>query len=130
MSWFKKFMLGRYGVDQLTLVLMGINVVLSILFRFVNNKIFGIFNIIISIIIFYRIFSKNVAKRYEENMKFLNGWNTIRNKIKNKIQRIKDLKYYKYYKCSNCKQTLRVPRGKGKISIICPKCKTVMIKKS
>ncbi len=52
-----------------------------------------------------------------------------KNKVKSKVQRLRDLKYYRYYKCSNCRKTLRVPRGKGKISITCPKCKNVMVKK-
>ena len=130
MNWFKRFMVGRYGTDQLSMALMVIWIFISILSRFTGNRIINIFYIIMPIIIFYRIFSKNIAKRYQENMKFLRVWNPIKNKVKTKIQRVKDLKYYRYYKCSNCRQTLRVPRGKGKISITCPKCKTVMIKKS
>ena len=73
---------------------------------------------------------KNISKRYQENNKFLRIWNIIKNKINYVPQRIKSLKDYRYFKCSNCKQTLRVPRGKGKLSITCPKCKNVMIKKS
>ena len=130
MNWFKRFMVGRYGTDQLSMALMGIWIFISILSRFTGNRIINIFYIIMPIIIFYRIFSKNIAKRYQENMKFLRVWNPIKNKVKTKIQRVKDLKYYKYFKCSNCKQTLRVPRKKGKISITCPKCSTVMVKKS
>lgn len=130
MKWFKKFMLGRYGVDQLTLAIMGVSILFSILSIFINNHVLDIINVIILIIVFYRIFSKNVSKRYQENMKFLNAWNFIKNKTKSKLKMIKGLKHYRFYKCSNCKQTLRVPRGKGKISITCPNCKAVMIKKS
>jgi LSD1 subclass zinc finger protein len=130
MKWLKKFMTGRYGVDQLTLAIMGVSILFSVLSIFINNHVLDIINVIILIIVFYRIFSKNVSKRYQENMKFLNAWNFIKNKTKNKLKMIKDLKHYRFYKCSNCRQTLRVPKGKGKISITCPKCKTVMIKKS
>ncbi len=130
MNWLKRFMAGRYGGDQLSIALIIVNLLISILSRFLNSKILGILNLGISVVILYRIFSKNIAKRYQENMKFLNLWNPIKNKVKNKIQRIKSLKHYKYFKCSNCKQKLRVPRGKGKVSITCPKCKTTIIKKT
>lgn len=130
MNWLRKFMAGRYGVDQLSTALIVVNLICTILLRFFNSSILNIFCIIISVIVIYRIFSKNISKRYQENIKFLNIWNPIKRKVNKNIQRIKDLKHYKYFKCSNCKQTLRVPRGKGKISITCPKCKLVMIKRS
>lgn len=130
MNWFKKFMTGRYGVDQLSWALMFLSIFISILSRFTNSKILAMLYIIPMAMVFYRMFSKNITKRYQENMMFLNKWNPIKRKINRIIQRIKDMKHYKYYKCSNCKQTLRVPRRKGKISITCPKCKTVMIKKT
>lgn len=130
MNWFKKFMTGRYGVDQLSWALMFLSIFISILSRFTNSKILAMLYIIPMAMVFYRMFSKNITKRYQENMMFLNKWNPIKRKINRIIQRIKDMKHYKYYKCSNCKQTLRVPRRKGKISITCPKCKTVMVKKT
>lgn len=123
-------MAGRYGVDQLSLTLLGISIFISILASILHSQVLAIVYIIPLGTVLYRMFSKDIAKRYQENMKFLNKWNSIKRKVNNKIQHIKSLKHYKYYKCSNCKQTLRVPRGKGKIAITCPKCKTVMIKKS
>ena len=130
MNWLKKFMAGRYGGDQLSLTLLGISIFISILASILHSQVLAIVYIIPLGSVLYRMFSKDIAKHYQENMKFLNKWNSIKRKVNNKIQHIKSLKHYKYYKCSNCKQTLRVPRGKGKISITCPKCKTVMIKKS
>ncbi|NLV76056.1 MAG: hypothetical protein GX023_03595 [Tissierellia bacterium] len=130
MNWLKKFMTGRYGVDQLSWALLVISILISILSRILDSQVLAMLYIIPLGIVLYRMFSKDISKRYQENIKFLNKWNSIKRKINNRIQRIKGLKYYKYYKCSNCKQTLRVPRGKGKISITCPKCQTVMIKKS
>lgn len=130
MNWLKKFMAGRYGVDQLSWTLLGISIFISILSSILHSQVLAILYIIPLGTVLYRMFSKDIAKRYQENAKFLNKWNSIKRKVNNKIQHIKSLKHYKYYKCSNCKQTLRVPRGKGKIAITCPKCKTVMIKKS
>ncbi len=130
MNWLKKFMLGRYGPDQLSFVLLIVAVFISILSRFLNSQILAILYIVTIGVVIYRMFSKDLSKRYQENVKFLNKWNYIKGKVNGKFNRIKGLKDYKYFKCVNCKQTLRVPRGKGKISITCPKCKTVMAKKS
>ena len=130
MNWLKKFMAGRYGVDQLSLTLLGISIFISILSSILHSQVLAILYIIPLGMVLYRIFSKDISKRYQENVKFLNKWNSIKRKVNNRIKHIKSLKHYKYYKCSNCKQALRVPRGKGKIAITCPKCKTVMIKKS
>lgn len=130
MNWLKKFMSGRYGVDQLTWLLFVISIAISILSIFIKSPILSTINLFILIWIIYRTFSKNITSRYNENMKLLNGWHSIKNKVNSNVNKIKGLKQYRYYKCSNCKQELRVPRGKGKISITCPKCNNVMIKKS
>src|SRR5699024_9720172 len=95
---------------------------ISILLMFFNSRILNTLSMIFLIIVFYRVLSKDTAKRYQENMKFLGVWNSMRNKVVNKVRQIKNLKNYKYYKCPSCKQKLRVPRGKGKVSITCPKC--------
>ena len=65
-----------------------------------------------------RCFSRNTYKRYNENRKFLLM-----------VDRIKD-RAHRYYSCPKCRQTVRVPRGKGKIAIICPKCREKFVKKT
>ena len=79
---------------------------------------------------YFRMFSKNVGKRYEENQKYLNfryqtvvWWNK---KKKHFAQR----KMYRFFRCPNCKQEVRVPRGHGRICITCPKCRTEFIKRT
>ncbi|MCD7981014.1 MAG: zinc-ribbon domain-containing protein [Clostridiales bacterium] len=37
-------------------------------------------------------------------------------------------KIYKFYMCPHCSQKVRVPKGKGRIEITCPKCRTTFIK--
>lgn len=130
MNWLKKFMVGRYGMDQLSMGLIVLYILLAILSRFINIQIINIISLIVPIVAYYRVFSKDINKRYQENMKFLNIWNPIKNKFNNKVKKAKGLKDYKYFKCPSCSQSLRVPRGKGKIAITCPKCKTSIIKKS
>lgn len=130
-AWLQKIMAGRYGADQLSMALLLFWLFLSIMSRFIkHNQIIMMVNIVLIVLIYYRIFSKNIKKRYQENMKFLQYWNPIEKKFKSLIKHIKDARYYRYYKCPNCKQQLRVPKGKGKISITCPKCKLSIIKKT
>lgn len=131
MSWFRRFMMGRYGMDQLSNALFVLLILLSILsramrYQSITNVLYGA----VAFFIFYRIFSRNIPKRYQENMRFLRVWNPLKSRWKNTLKRLKDMRYYRYYRCSHCKQMLRVPKGKGKISITCPKCKLTMIKKS
>lgn len=130
MNWLRKFMVGRYGVDQLSLALIVLSFMFSILFRFYPSRILSTLYILLPFIVYYRILSRNTYKRYSENQKFLVYWNPIGNKIKTFTNRFKMRKDYRYLKCKNCKQKIRVPRGKGKIKIICPKCKETMIKKT
>ena len=128
MNWFNNFnnkfrifMQGRYGSDQLSLALLILSIILSY---------------IPLIFCMYRMFSKNISKRYEENRKFMNVWHptklkilNIKNKAVKKINQLKD-KDHKYYKCPNCHKTLRVPKGRGKIRITCPRCHKEFSKKS
>lgn len=130
MNWLRKFMVGRYGLDQLSMLLLVISIIFSTLSRFIDNRIFSIIFIIIVFLAYYRITSKNITKRYEENNKLLKVWNPIKSKLTNRVKRVKNSKDYRHFKCPSCSQTLRVPRGKGKVSIICPKCKTGIIKKT
>lgn len=130
MKWLRKFMVGRYGGDQLNNFLLIIFMFLFILTRFFNSSMISVISLIIPFIAYYRIFSKDIQKRYTENQKFLTYWNPIKRKFNSKTKRIKEMKDYKFFECPNCGQTLRVPRGKGRISIKCPKCNTTIIRKS
>ena len=130
MNWLRKFMTGRYGLDQLSIALVVSSFLISILFRYYPSKILSSLYLVVPLIAYYRILSKDTYKRYGENQKFLVYWNPIGNRIKTFIRRFKNRKDYKYLKCPSCKQKIRVPRGKGKIKIVCPKCKETMIKKT
>jgi hypothetical protein len=71
----------------------------------------------------FRILSRNIFKRKQENYKYLKIENSVVIWFKQKLNRAKDSKTHKYFTCPDCKQKLRVPRGQGKISVTCPKCK-------
>ncbi|OVE67402.1 hypothetical protein CCS79_14900 [Clostridium diolis] len=126
MDRLRRFMFGRYGGDELSKALLVLSFILLLIMNFVPKdlRFLTILAYIPVIICMFRIFSRNIYKRRNENYKYLKIKNNIVMWFKNNINRIKTLKNYKYYTCSNCKQKLRVPRGKGKMSITCPKCRS------
>lgn len=115
---------GRYGIDQLYNAMVITSIVLTLISGITKWRFLSTLGLVIILFAIFRVFSKNTSKRYQENMKFLQWWNPIRSKWRGTINRIKGSKTHKYLKCPGCRQDLRVPRGKGKISITCPKCKT------
>lgn len=130
MEWFRKFMTGRYGMDQLNFGIFGASIVVAFISMFFHNGLISIFSWILFILYFFRVFSKNTAKRYKENELFLTYLRPLQGWFNKKKSRLKDSKTHKYFTCPNCKQTIRVPKGKGKISISCPKCRNEFIKKT
>lgn len=130
MNGFRNFMAGRYGTDQLTVALLVAGMILT----FIGNAFDLYFLIILTNAIFiacvYRTMSKNILARQKENYKFLQYWNPIKSWGINKYDVLKSSRNYKYFKCPNCKQELRVPRGKGKIAVSCKKCNTKFIQNS
>ncbi len=127
---FQRFMAGRYGVDELSKFLNIVLLVLLILSIFIRSGILYLLALGILIYSYFRMFSKNISKRYEENQKFVNFRYRSVVKWNNFKKRFAQRKEYRFYHCPQCKQTVRVPRGRGKICITCPKCRTEFVKKS
>lgn len=125
MDWLKKFMYGRYGGDNLSKALLILSFILLIIVGFLPKSLLAleIIAYIPTAICVFRIFSRNIYKRQQENYKYLQIENRAKIWFKSKVNRVKASKTHKYFKCPDCKQKLRVPRGQGKISITCPKCK-------
>ena len=126
----QKFMTGRYGFDELSKIYLGVTIGLMVLSLFSRERIFYILSLLILVYCYFRAFSRNIAKRQEENQKYRNfryrsrmKWNVFKNRQAQKA-------VYRFYKCPQCGQRVRVPRGKGRICITCPKCGTEFIKKS
>lgn len=129
MNWIQKIMYGRYGSDELSFGLVFIYLLFLVIFQFTDITILYIIGISSMVFCIFRMFSKNHQQRYEENQKFLTWWNPTKSKFTNKVRYLKGLKTHRYFKCTSCSQTLRVPKGKGKIAITCPRCKNEFIKK-
>lgn len=130
MEMLKKFMYGRYGFDQLTQALIILSLILAVITMFFRNGAVILLAYLPFVYAVYRILSKNIYKRSQENLWYI----TKTEPVKKNFHQTKLLtfgsKTHKYYKCSHCKQIIRVPRGKGKISITCPKCRAEFIKRT
>ena len=126
----RNFMIGRYGIDSFSKFLMGIALVLCILDIFVNNIFINSWFIVLIIYVYYRMFSRNYNKRYQENMKYLQIKNKVLAKFHSEKSIMKQRKTHHIYKCPTCNQKIRIPKGKGRICITCPKCKTEFTKTS
>lgn len=135
MERFRRFMYGRYGTDALNTGLFVLYIVIVILEMFLRNTRVGLILMILSygliVYYFFRCFSKNISKRYAENQKFLKLWNPIKNYFKYlKLCFTERKGTKKLFRCPKCHQTIRVPKGRGKIEITCPKCRFEFIKKT
>ena len=129
-----RFMYGRNGGDHLNGALVALYLavwMLSVLLRKVPAaaNLLDIFSVLLAVLVLFRTFSRNLSKRRAENAKFLNWWRPVKNRIDGRIRRIQD-KEHKYFTCKSCKTICRVPAGKGKIEITCPKCGRKLIGKS
>ena len=116
--WLARFMYGRYGSDKLNMVLLVTGLVISLLSSFSGVFLLGYLSWIPFFFVLFRMFSRNIPARRRENQRFVN----FLNRLKDRDNR--------YFNCPQCHQMVRVPKGKGKINIRCPKCGNKFIKKT
>ena len=129
-----RFMQGRYGVDNFARFTLGVALFVIVVGSFMRqNAAGGVLDAVGFILIIYtyfRILSRNISARYAENQKYLKMTAGIRRKLDSWKSQLAQRKIYHIYRCPGCKQKIRVPRGRGKIEIRCPKCNTRFVKKS
>ena len=119
---FRQFMAGRYGTDKLNTYILGAGVIVCLMTMFLPWAMVDLVLSLLSYVLLFwalsRTFSRNTYKRYQENRRFLLF-----------LDRLKD-REHKYFNCPKCRQPVRVPKGKGKIAITCPKCRERFVRKS
>jgi len=121
MNMFRRLMYGRYGSDQLSFFLLFIYLVLSLLSGLPHMRFLNWIGLAVLCWDVYRMFSRRIDRRRAENAKFLalSGPAVRWFRMRRTIHRDKE---HRYFKCPNCGQYLRVPRGKGKITVNCRNC--------
>ncbi len=131
---FIRFMQGRYGIDQLSKTILVVGLIIVLVSAFLGNRPIALILYFIGwffvIYCYFRAFSRNVSKRYSENQTFLAKTYGIRKFFQKQKNMWQQRKVYHIYTCPSCKQKIRIPKGKGKIEVRCPKCGTTFIKKS
>lgn len=128
-----RFMVGRNGNDQLNLFLFGVDAAMLFAAALVRGTAGRcLYGAVLALLgyVYFRMFSRNVARRREENGKFLRLYYRLRATLKLRREKWVQRKDYKFYTCPACKTTLRVPRGHGKIKIVCRKCGNTFTGKS
>lgn len=117
----QRFMYGRCGNDSLNFFLLLLYLAAYVLFALTKLRVLVWVSLILMLLILFRMFSRNLSRRRAENAKFMRladpavRWLRLRRTI------LRD-KEHRYFKCPNCGQQLRVPRGKGKITVTCRGC--------
>ena len=129
-NFLRKFMTGRYGQDQLNIALVILSLLLHLIFGITRfTPIVYISYVSLGLAVF-RMLSRKITRRRAENDKFIKYWWPVKTKIRRKFTELKSRKTHKFFKCPSCRNTLRVPKGKGKLQITCPKCGERFFKKT
>ncbi|MCC8024502.1 MAG: hypothetical protein LIP16_04265 [Clostridium sp.] len=131
---FQHFMIGRYGMDPLgqfsayaVLALLLLNVVIR---RRLPSLVLEVLTFAGILLMYFRMFSRNINRRYQENQVFLRYKFYAAEYWRKTKFRFTEGRKYRIFKCPDCKQKVRIPKGHGKVSIHCPKCGTDFIRKS
>ena len=136
-NWFRSlgskmqsFMYGRYGYDELSQFLSKTALLCVIVGLFAYPGFFCGLAMALYLFTMFRMYSKNIMKRKQERDAYLRRTQPLRDWRALQKRKFNDRKTHKFYRCSQCKTSLRVPKGKGKIKIHCPKCGAEIVKKT
>lgn len=124
-----RFFYGRNGMDNFSVFLWWAGLILLLLSSILRRPIGEIassslwaLSLLCIVFSFFRILSKNRAKRSAENAKYLQIKGRLLNRFRGAKTRYSQRRDYKFFKCPECRSVLRVPRGKGRIYVTCRKC--------
>ena len=120
-QYLRRFMVGRYGMDQLNLFLVGTYLVLYLVFLFTRLVVLDWVVLVLLFVALFRMLSRNIPQRQAENTRFLQLTRPLLRRFHTFRTRMKD-REHRYLKCPNCGPQMRVPRGKGRITVHCRTC--------
>ena len=127
---FQNFMSGRYGVDDFSKALLYATLALCLVSLFTLNRMLNLLLTAGLVFIYYRMFSKNYSRRYQENLWYLRQKDKVMHFFRRQNSLAQQRKTHRIYTCPQCRQKIRIPKGHGKVQITCPQCKTAFIKRS
>jgi predicted membrane protein len=117
------YMVGRYGIDRLYYFLLAICFSLLVINIFLNSFVISFLESALIVFAFYRVMSRNIYKRQQENEKFIKFIDKPKKFINLQKCKRRDRDTHVYRKCPSCKNNLRLPKEKGKHIVVCPCCK-------
>lgn len=120
-----RFMAGRHGNDQFNNFILIVSLVIMLIASFTGGTVSYILlgaAVLLLLYSYFRMFSRNVNRRREENGKYMRLRYKLQAALRLRRERWVQRKDYKFFTCPSCRTTLRVPRGHGKIKIVCRKC--------
>ena len=126
----RNFMMGRYGPDHLGIAMILFSLALSLVHGITRFVPILYTSYIIIALVLVRMLSRNISRRRAENDKFIRFWWPVKSRASRAIANIKYRKTHRFIVCPGCSNTLRVPKGKGKLQITCPKCGERFIRKT
>ena len=127
-----RFMVGRHGVDSLNMALLYGGIAVNIVALITRLNILSSLSTVMLFFAIFRMLSKNRTQRYRENAWYLKHLNIkgFLQKAKQAYIRFKNRKTYLYFDCPQCHAKLRLPRGKGEVTVTCGKCANVLRKET
>ena len=117
-----RFMQGRYGTDDFYKFIFWVALIGIVINWFFKSQLLSFAVTLILVYAMYRVLSKNHSARYAENQRYLQATAKIRYWFDQQKKLMEERKYHHIYTCPKCRQKIRIPKGKGKIMIRCPKC--------
>jgi len=130
MNQFRKFMYGRYGFDQLSRDIILFSLFITLIASMTRSSLLLWLAYIPLFYAIFRILSRDTQKRARENYIYADLIRKVKVRAKNTKLLLVGTRTHKFYRCKGCRQMIRIPRGKGKISISCPKCRREFISRS
>lgn len=125
-----RFMAGRYGMDPLGQFLLCATAALLLVNAFTHSQALRILALLGLVCLYWRMLSRNISRRSQENQAFLSLSFRLRERFKGLTFRFQEGRRYRIFRCPGCGQKVRIPRGHGRVSIRCPKCGREFIKRS